>query len=220
MRIGRVLCLLLPLTLLSVSARPLPAVQAGRYEGTISITASVDHTLNDSTGREEYHLAIRQSTGRLSMQIDKSGAVFFGLTIPVKYTYKDWAEVPDDGQGNCRGQRTGATGHGEIQGFAGNKKFDVSAGFTTMGPLKFRVKGFGANIGRIGSNCTEEVDGWALRDAMEDGFRNAFSQSLRFVTTRIGPRSLEGACTSESFQADAEASFYCTWRLHRVAGKQ
>lgn len=219
MRIARTLCLLLPLILIPVPAPTVPAVQAGRYEGTISITATVDHTLNDSTGREEYHLAIRQSTGRLWMRIDKSGAVFFGFTIPVKYTYKDWAEVPDDGQGNCRGQRTGATGHGKIAGFAGNKKFDVSVGFTTIGPLRFRVGGFGANIGRIGSNCTKEVDGWALRDAMENGFHNAFSQSLRFVTTRTGVRSLEGSCTSESFQADAEASFFCSWRLHRVAGK-
>jgi hypothetical protein len=228
---ARLITSLLPLAfLLEASASTVPAPgappsgwQPGTYLGRITIAANVDYVespLAEGTVKAEYHLRLRESTGRMQAQVGPKGTIAIRFSVPGEYTYSDWAEVRDDGQGNCRGQVSEATGHGTVRLVSPSSLAPAGDKFSATSLARFSLAAFSWKLRQLGSNCPEDAyTPKVMRSAHEAAFHMMFENALMFEVWSPTSTSMAGVCDLPGWQTDPDHIFVCTWFVQRLPTK-
>jgi hypothetical protein len=206
-----------PQTVLAAPKAPTPPWKAGTYKGTITIKAKDHHsTPKEVEGKEEYTFHIPETKGDLQINIGSTGNIQFQFSIPISFSNADWAESPDDGQGNCRGMVSDTTGRGRLTYNGPPSMVPVGEYFSTTRTPKFTLYGTQSTVFHLGSNC-DKTSADDIRKGISDGLKSVLQNQIDFM---IEHKTTAGMCTMFAWENDPERSYTCSWKVHLVTKKK
>jgi hypothetical protein len=154
----------------------------------------------------------------LQIRIGSAGNIQFQFKISIGFTDAEWNQVKDDGQGNCRGMVSDATGRGTLSLQSAMTLTPVSDSFEWVAQ-KFSLDSFQATVWHIGSRC-DKTNAADMRKALEAGLKKMLLLNYIFYVNPSENGSMGGICVLIEWQGDEERSFVCTWKVNPVTKKK
>jgi hypothetical protein len=191
----------------------------GTYKGTITISAKDHHsTPSEVEGVEEYTMHLPKQVGTMTLVLSADDRVSAQFHLPYYFVYNDWEEVPDDGQGNCRGMIANAYGYGQLDLRIPMGLAPIGGAGDTFGgtPNSFTLDKFKPTIFPLGNNCPE-VTKEKMRTTLETALRSVLKNRIDFMVEKAAKNSISGMCTMFEWENDPERSYSCKWLVHRVS---